>query len=130
MNETMHETIREWLCAREVLRRLGFSADELFFSVYTSGQAIEGGRVIDVDMPFITLEIVRPDKKFTWTIGAVKGTRDEIQAVYEAACEAWNNGGGPSHAEFIASRPVRQATNLIGALRRKGFAITGNLRAF
>jgi hypothetical protein len=49
---------------------------------------------------------------------------DEIQAAYEAACRAWNEGRAPvSHEAFLASRPCQQAIPLMYALRAKGFAL-------
>lgn len=116
----------DWLFAREVVRRLGFAPEEVFFVVNPSGRVQEGDRVIDIGMPVIGLQIVRGELTFMWTIGGLDLPPDRIQAAYERACAAWNADClGFSQGDFLSSRPARQSMELMVALQAKGFRLGG-----
>ncbi len=120
----MNPTLLDWLFAREVLRRLGFTPEELFFACYPSGVIVEDGVPVDLGAPIVSIEIRRGQLRFKWTIGTIDMTEAQIEAAFTAACHAWNAGDGPfSHAEFLASRPFQQAIPLMHALAAKGFTI-------
>lgn len=119
-------TIQEWLYAREMMRRLGFTPEELFFEVYTSGQAQDPktGVIIDLGGPVIALLVRRAEITFTWTIGATYMAVSKIQGAYEAAVEEWNSDGYHFDLEaFRASRSMSRATELMIALKAKGFRL-------
>jgi hypothetical protein len=121
----MNPTLREWMFAREVVRRLGFSPEEIFFAVYPSGILVDdAGIAHDLKRPVIGLELRRGELTFKWTISPIDMAADEIQAAYEAACNAWNDGGYPmAREEFITSRPYQMAVPLMQALMAKGFGL-------
>lgn len=120
-------TIRDWMYAREMLRRLGFTPDELYFEVAPSGVVVNTvtGEKKDLGGPIISLTILRGEQRFAWTIGATALPLATIEDAYRNACERWNlHTSEWSLAEFRASRPMREATNLIVALREKGFDLS------
>lgn len=118
--------IRDWMFAREMVRRLGFVPDEIYMEVSPSGvvKNEQTGETRDMGGPIIALTLKRGGLRFAWTIGPTALPVAEIQPAFEAACAAWNNykGDGPVE-EFLASRPMRMATHLIVALRDKGFEL-------
>lgn len=121
-------TIREWMYAREMLRRLGFTPDELYFEVAPSGVVVNTvtGEKKDLGGPIISLTILRGQQRFAWTIGATALPLATIEDAYRNACELWNRHDANewSLAEFRASRPMREAASLITVLREKGFDLS------
>lgn len=120
-------TIRDWMYAREMCRRLGFTPDELYFEVSSSGVVVNTvtGEERDLGGPVVSLTILRGDKRFGWTIGATALPVHTIEDAYRRACELWNQHDSQwSLAEFRESRPMREAVNLIGALQSKGFDLS------
>lgn len=114
----------EWLFAREVVRRLGFAPDEIFFVVNDTGRVQEGDRVVDLGMPVIGLQLVRGGLTFLWSIGGINLAPDRVHAAYERACALWNAGEiDVNHGDFLASRPARQAIRVMMALQAKGFRL-------
>jgi hypothetical protein len=124
----MNPRLLEWLFAREVARRLGFTPDELYFAVSPSGRVLDvaTGMVSEYQQPIIGLQICRDGITFGWTIGPIDLPLDKIQGAYEAACAAWNRGEIASHEAFLVSRPCRQAVQLMTALRAKGLRLNDN----
>lgn len=119
----MDPAIKEWLCAREVCRRLGFTPDEIFFAVQAGGIVVEEGIPFDFgDQPVIAVELHRGDRTFVWTIGPVQLAVDAIQPAFEAASAAWN-AGNLSDADFFASKAFSVAVPLVVALQAKGFEV-------
>lgn len=108
-------TIRDWLYAREMLRRLDFSPDNLYFVIASD----------DDGTPMIVLELHAQGKTFRWTIGPTTVAVDDLQAAYEGACALWNAGtDAPAfEAEFLSSTPMQSKVGLIAALRAKGFVL-------
>ena len=119
----MNPVIKEWLFARELVRRIGFTPDEIFFACFPSGRTIRDDVITDHPHPVIGLELKRGDLTFRWMIGPVAMPADEIRRDYEAAVEAWNAGLVPSQEEFRASNAYRQAIPLMVALKDKGFVL-------
>lgn len=116
----MNPTIKEWLFAREVLRRIGFEPDELYFSFASSGIVqMPDGTTHDLGMPVIGLEVRRGERRFVWTIGGCDMPPDAIQAAYEAACEVWNRGEIPL-AEFTSSKAFGQGVRVMMELYKRG----------
>lgn len=119
-------TLQEWLYAREIMRRLGFTPDELFFVVSTSGKVLDRstGVVTDHGGPIIGLVVRAQGKEFTWTIGATKLPIREIEPAFMKACETWNAasmGIDADDSAFRASRAYAQRIDLVEALRARGF---------
>jgi hypothetical protein len=118
-------TIREWLYAREMLRRLGFSPDDLFFAVAPSGNVLTLGQPMTIGTPVITLELRAQGKTFEWTIGPTAVPLAKLEAAYRDACALWNAGSDAAvfDAEFRSSRPMQRKVGLGAALREKGFEL-------
>jgi len=118
-------TIREWLYAREVLRRLGFSPDELFFAVVPDGKIVTPGQPMTPGVPVVVLELRAQGKQFRWTIGPTAVPLADLEAAYEGACALWNSGSDAASfdAEFGSSQPMRQKVHLLATLREKGFVL-------
>lgn len=105
----MHPVMVEWAYAREILRCLGFLPDELFFSVSKSS--------------VISLVLKAQDKEFTWVIGAIKVSPDDLVKAYEELCKIWNDGDAWDVRDFRASRPFQQKETVVKVLRNKGFVL-------
>jgi hypothetical protein len=125
----MHPVMLDWCYAREVLRRLGFLPDEIYFAALPPG-----GTHVDPDgttnhypYPMIGVEIRRGAQKFLWTIGLVEVPFVELDQMYQDACAKWNAGDPCIGGElaFRRSRPALQTAPLMVALRAKGFEIGG-----
>ena len=118
-------TLREWLYAREMLRRLGFSADDLFFAVAPDGKVATPGQPTTPGVPVIGLELRAQGKTFRWTIGPTTVPLADLEAAYRAACTLWNAGTDAEmlEAEFYSSRSMRQKVDLLMALQEKGFVL-------
>jgi hypothetical protein len=119
----MNPMLLEWCFAREVVRRLGFTPDEIFFGCAPNGIVVENGKSRHFKQPVIAVELRRGGLTFIWTIGPIDLPVEEIQPAFEAACAAWNAGDVASMDDFKKSRPFLQAVPLMLALQRKGFAI-------
>lgn len=114
--------IREWLFAREALRRLGFSADDLFFACQPAGRIIEDGIPVLFDKPVILLILKTQGKQFAWTLGPVDLPVDQIEPAYHAACELWNTpSNGWQVSGFENSLAFRHAVPLVKMLKDRGF---------
>lgn len=118
-------TIRDWLYAREMLRCLGFSPDELFFAVAPNGNIATPGELPIFGMPVIVLELRAQGRQFRWTIGQTAVPLADLNAAYKAACELWNAGTDAStfDAEFSSSLPMHQKVLLVAELHAKGFVL-------
>lgn len=124
----MDPTIREWCYAREVMRRLGFAAEDIFFQVHTKsvGAIIAGLRVVPMKGPVVSLVLRAQGKEFVWTIGDTELPADKIQAAYLDACRRWNDGNDPElNAGFQLSRAFGDRIALLEALRAKGISFGG-----
>ncbi len=121
----MNETLLEWLYAREMLRRLGFTPDEIFFVVYPSGRlVVDGAGPINMGAPIIALEVRRGSLVFKWTIGVMDVPAADIEPMFEQACDDWNAGRLDDHQAFLRSKVMAQSVDLLVALRSKGFVLT------
>jgi hypothetical protein len=122
--KTIDPMLKEWCYAREVLRRMGFSADELFFAVASSGKILEQGEVIDLGKPAIAVEVKAQGLSFVWTIGGLDIPKDEIEDRYREACELWNAGDPQFNDDgFFASHSFGRHVELATALYAKGFRL-------
>lgn len=118
--------IQDWLFAREMLRRLGFSPDELFFVVSASGKIVDraSGLVTVAGGPVIGLTLRAQDKEFNWTIGATELALADIEAAYAKACDEWNGSNPDLDGDLKAlreSRPFQERIGLAAALVERGF---------
>jgi hypothetical protein len=111
-------TIRDWCYAREMLRRLGFTPDELFFAFQAAGKIVENGVERFFTKPTVFLRLATDGKEFTWTIGPVEIPADKVEEQYRRACDLWNEGL-PVRL-FFASRPFAVRWQLLEALAAKG----------
>lgn len=120
--------IQEWLYAREVMRRLGFTPDELFFVVSTSGKVkcSDSGVISDHGGPIIALVLRAQGREFSWTIAATKLPAGEIEEFYRKAVDDWNRAAFDIDlkrldSDWRASRPYAMRLELAAALHAKGF---------
>lgn len=125
MFEHIDPTIREWLFAREVMRRIGFAPDEIFFAVHPVGKMIENGVHVNYNKPTIVLRVEAQGLEFNWTIGPTEVPNEQLESCFERACDDWNNGcNGPEIDQaFKSSKPFRQAIPVMQAMVTKGFVI-------
>lgn len=86
--------IREFLFAREAMRRLGFAAEELYFVADTSGSVEDRvtGQVTHYGDPLIGLQLKAQGREWNWVVGLCKLPKDQIAKAFEAAVEIWNRG--------------------------------------
>ena len=89
LNE-LNPTIRTWLYAREVMRRLGFTADELIFAINPSGRVSHGDAETDYGQPVIFVRLEAQGKMFNWTIGPIDLPAEEIEPAMKVSCDVWN----------------------------------------
>lgn len=115
-------TIREWLFAREMLRRLGFSSDELFMAVHPTGKVLLDGQRHDLDKPTLFLRVEAQGKQWSWTIGPTDLPVEQIQDHFEAAAAFWNAGGFAPDS-LSRSAVFAQKVDLVQALYAKGFRL-------
>ncbi len=116
-------TVREWLFAREMLRRLGFSPDELFLAVHPTGKFLdEGGRRRDLGRPTLFLRVEAQGRQWTWTIGPTDLPVDKIRDHFEAASVLWNAGGFEPDG-LLRSAVFAQKVELVSELQSKGFRL-------
>lgn len=120
-------TIRDWIYASEMLRRLGFSADEIFFAVAPDGNVASPDQPVPVrsGLPVVVLELRAQGKTFRWTIGQTAVALADLEAAHRDACAIWNGGTDADalHAGFAASHPMQQKVGLLVALRAKGLVL-------
>lgn len=115
-------SMREWLFAREVMRRLGFSADDLYFACQPAGRVIEQGVAFELEKPVILLSLKAQGKQFTWTIGTVDIPVDKIEQAYIDACELWNYPDTSWRDPlWIQSIAFQRKIELVTMLKSKGF---------
>lgn len=119
----MDPILLEWAFAREVMRRLGFLPEDLFFGIHNAEGIILNGELIEVDKAVVSLVLRAQDKSFTWIIGTTDLTPAQGREAYEELCAAWNADGEWNMEDFRASEAYRQRIALIGALQSRGFII-------
>lgn len=118
--------IVEWAYAREVMRRIGFSADDLFFAATStpSVQDRETGKITPVNGLVVSLLLRTQNKEFRWVIGTTSMSKDKLQSEYERLCSEWNSGIVDDElTAFKNSQPFKQADKLIEVLQKKGFVL-------
>lgn len=103
----------EWAYAREAMRRIGFSADDLFFAVNDIG---DGEHIV-------SLVLQAQGKKFTWGIGKSTASKDELSKAYEKLCQDWNSSGEFDVEGFRESDAFKQGPSLMLVLHLKGFKL-------
>jgi hypothetical protein len=121
--------MREWLFAREAMRRLGFQPDELFFAYEPTGRVISSdGDVKNYGKPVIALILKAQGLQFVWTIGAVDLPADEIKQAWFDAADLWNNSPDNDwrDAGWLKSEACQRSVQLIAMLLAKGFTFPGN----
>lgn len=119
-------TVKDWLFAREIMRRLGFAPDEILFVVNPPGkQMIENGMIVSCDKLTIVLQVRAQGLEFNWTIGPTDVPDDQIQSHYERACHEWNSACDSPDLDlaFTSSAPFRARIALVQALHSKGFVL-------
>ncbi len=123
---SLDPTLREWLFAREMMRRLGFSADDLYFIVTPPGKKLieDDGNIVDLPKPLLSLQLRYKSREFNWIIGLTDIPDRDILKVYEQACDFWNNAEREDCTkEFHKSKVYEMRYQLLLALRNKGFSI-------
>lgn len=121
-------TIREWLYAREMMRRLGYQEDDLFFVVNPHGIAAEDGQVVDFGKPTIYLVLRTQGKEFRWLIGPIDVPLKDIEAEYNKARDIWNAGPPEEDPGFRKSMAFKQSTALVRKLYDMGFRFSDEIR--
>lgn len=116
-----------FLYAREALRRLGFSADDIFAEISTKGGDVvmPTGEHIVTTKPVIVLVLREDEKTFNWPIGVFELDASKVDAHFNAASELWNSG--KYEAEFQRgwenSFARKNGVRLCEGLVAKGFVI-------
>lgn len=102
----------EFLAAREMMRKLGFTADELTFVI--SGQTC----------PYtIGLLLRAQGLEFIWTLGQADNA-DDAQLAYVAASKRWNDGSDEENRRvLLGSQAWTKRVELCTALMTKGFLL-------
>lgn len=120
-----HPLIKEWMFARDILRRLGFQPEDLFFLVQKNphGAGIE-----------IMLVLKAQDRQFNWGIGIVPDELPHDHATWEVFYEqqmipAWNNKDATiwRDEEFFASKAFACRIAVANAIMSKGFRVPGRV---
>ncbi len=125
----MDPVIKEWAYAREVMRRFGFPADDLYFHVSDAGTVTLDGVDYKVNRLVVSLVLNSQDKTFVWTIGLSNlPSKEEVHEAYLRLCETWNSQKDESEfmEAFEKSDSYKQTVPLAKALHDKGFVIGGN----
>lgn len=108
---TLHPAIREALAVHEALRRLHFTADEIFLKL--SGRNL-----------YVLAR--RGDREFHTLVGeGFDATQDVLGAHWEHACNAWNvtMSEAERQAIYAGSEVCRQSVGFVAAVIAKGFSI-------
>lgn len=87
----MDPGLREWLFAREMMRKLGFQPDEIFIAVQEKCRVIENGEAFVSEQPLISLILKSQGREFSWSVALSELPAEKLQQAYEEACEFWNN---------------------------------------
>jgi hypothetical protein len=103
---------REALAMHQMLRRLGFRADDIY---------VVRGRDGDVFVQLRAQEL-----KWHAYCGVVPSP-DTFEADWRAAADWWNEGGPNREALYAASAIARAQVPLVVALMRHGFSLARNL---
>ena len=119
---SLDPTLREWLFAREMMRRLGFSADDLYLIIDPPGRKfLEDGTPVVLKRPLITLQLRHQGKQFNWTVGPTDVPDSELIKTYEEMCEFWNNSSREEcMKEYQKSEAYKMRHQLLHALAKKG----------
>lgn len=127
--EDLDPGMREWLCAREIMRRLGFPADDLYFACQLAGLVIEDGVFADLGKPVIMLLLKTQNKEFSWIVGTVDTPADKVDQTYIDACELWNTSpdSGWRDRMYFASMAYAKKIDLVKILKQKGFSLANEI---
>lgn len=117
--------VMDWIYAHEMLRRLNFTADELFFACGEPAGIIEDGEVHDLpDGTLVQMVLKAQGLEFRWTIGSTLLSVEDTEKVYLSAAQWWRCLPADYPDDGLrASRPFQQSVGLLLALKRKGFSI-------
>lgn len=118
-----HPVIRQWAFAREMLRRLGFAAADLYMS--TTPVCGKNG-VVDPARTAIGLVLKTQDKQLEWMIGWVDATPDRVATYYDELVDTWNQGGFDlvgGYDVFTSSWAMSNGIEVMLVLRKVGFEI-------
>lgn len=114
-----HPVIKEWIFARDILRRTGFQPEDIYFLAQpkTPGSEI-----------FVVLKT--QERQFNWCIGIIaNATPVELERFYgETLIGAWRNGTSLwKDDEFFASESFGNRVNVLSVLLANGFHIPGRV---
>lgn len=128
MTRPTDPTLLEWLFAWEAMRRLGFTADELFFVVNPPGYTLvhpDGAQHVSTSgCSLVSLAIRAQGKEFRVTIGETPLVGTELSRAHADACAWWQTDTTPiERTGYLASQVVREAPLLVIALQERGFAL-------
>lgn len=116
--------MREWVFAREALRRLGFQPDELFLVVQPDGRICEQGKEFRFGKPVLILRLCAQGKQWDWTVSTTDLRDSEIQGHFEAACELWNSADAAwLDRGWLSSLAFQHRVALTGELVARGFRL-------
>lgn len=103
--------IEEGLCAMQLLRMLGFSADDLYL--------IFGSHKDDQD---VSILLKGTDKSFVIQIGVTAETKENFSKKWIDAATAWNTMEDTKAMELFMSSDIRKnAVNIMGLMLSRGF---------
>ena len=106
--------VQEALGYHEALRKLGFSADNIFFAVDPSGRA--------------QVHLKKEGRSFTIDVGFLYGSQEVVRATWTHACEAWNKEASDQERDALwyKSHALAHAAPFVIALHARGFETSGN----
>jgi hypothetical protein len=123
-----HPLIKEWMFARDILRRLGFQPEDLFFLVQKSPLGGDGIEVM--------LVLKTQDRQFNWGIGIAPDEQLFDHAHWVAFYEqqlipAWNDKAAAAtlwkDEEFFASKAFSDRIAVVNAIMAKGIHVPGRV---
>ena len=118
--------VLDWIYGHEMMRRLNFTADEIFFACGRPDSYAEGEEQIEIPKNHTLVQLVlkAQDLEFRWTIGSTPMSVEDTEKMYLTASQWWRSLPADYPIDkFKASRPFAQSVGLLLALKRKGFAI-------
>lgn len=110
--------LREAVAYHEAFRKLGYSADDIFFATWPGGEAQVILRVGSFP---------RGACEFSCDCGNIGMSQEAARVAWEAACEAWNTTMTAEEraALWDESTARREAVMLVFAMAAKGFDVSG-----
>jgi hypothetical protein len=120
-----HPVVANWMFAREMFRRLGFEAENLWMASHAVTDDV--GAIVE-NVAVIGVVLRTQDKEFEWAIGLVEASTERLAVLYEEWVATWNAGNvfkdkGTWLDIFFTSWAFDKRWELLAALQADGFVI-------